>query len=166
MKALYITTSGLDLRTVPDLLLPPMTPTLLAKLSNPHFVGLSIQQYLVQDSDDRERGWGFFGKIGFSDGNPTPQDWAGLLGFGGTGPLSAREGDRWGVAAFRNSISDEIVRALWPATRHDEQGLEAFYNVEVAPWLHVTADVQTVRPFFKNGYPDAMFVTLRTNIKF
>jgi porin len=166
VRALYSTTSGLDWRTVGELLFPSTTSTALAKRSGPHFFGLSMQQYLVTDADDPKRGWGVFGEIGVSDGNPTPQDWAGLFGFGGTSLVPERPMDRWGVAIFRNSISDEITRVLRPAARGGEQGLEAFYNVAVTPWLHVSADVQFIRPFFRQTYPDATVATVRTNIKF
>jgi porin len=166
VRALYSTSSGLNWNTVGELLFPITTPTVLAKRSGPHFFGLSMQQYLMTDANDPKRGWGVFGEIGVSDGNPTPQDWAGLFGFGGTSFLPERAMDRWGVAIFRNSISDEITRILRPAARGGEQGLEAFYNVAVTPWLHVSADVQFIRPFFRQGYPDATVATMRTNIKF
>ena len=31
----------------------------------------------------------------------------------------------------------------------DGEGLEAFYNVEAAPWLHVTLDYQMINPGLK-----------------
>jgi len=166
VEALYSTTSGLDRKTAGDLLFQSATPTVLAKRSRPHFSGLSAQRYLVQDAADPRRGWGFFGEIGVSDGTPTPQDWAGLFGFGGTSPLPERATDRWGVAAFRNSISDEITRALRPARRSGEQGVKAFYNVAATPWLHVGADIRLLKPLFGASCPDALLATLRTNIRF
>jgi len=63
-------------------------------------------------------------------------------------------------------LSDYLVRGLAPVLRlRDEQGLEAFYNVAVTPWLHVSADIQWVRPFLADA-PNAVFTSLRTNIKF
>jgi porin len=166
VKAMYSTMRGLDLRTIPDLLLPPESSTVMATRSNPNFFGVSIQQYFYQDAKDPKRGWGFFGEFGFSDGNPTVQQWAGLFGLGGTSPLPGRAADLCGVGFFRNSLSDHLVRGLRPLWQlRDEQGVEVFYNVAVTPWLHVTADVQVVRPFQEN-YPNAVFAAVRTNIRF
>jgi porin len=166
VKAMYSTLAGLDLRSIPDLLFPPETGTVRTTRANPYFFGVSVQQYLYQDANDPKRGWGFFGELGFSDGNPTVQQWAGYFGLGGTSPLPGRGADLCGVAVFRNSLSDYLVQGLSPVLRlRDEQGLEAFYNVAVTPWLHVTADIQWVSPYQEN-YPNAVFAALRTNIKF
>ncbi len=166
VKAMYSTTEGLDLRSIPDLLLPPETGTVPAKLANPYYIGVSVQQYLWQDANDPKRGWGVFGELGFSDGNPTVQQWAGFFGLGGTGPLPSRTGDRWGLGIFRNSLSGFLVQGLRPFLGvRDEQGLEAFYNVALTPWLHVSPDIQVVQPFL-DQYPTVVFVTLRANIKF
>ena len=165
-KAMYSTMQGFDLRTIPDLLFPPETEPVLATQGHPYYFGVSVQQYLFQDPNRAKRGWGFFGEFGVSDGNPTPQQWSGYFGVGGTGLLPDRVDDRWGVAAFRNSLSDYVVHGLTPLMGlRDEQGLEIFYNVSVTPWLHATPDLQVVRPFIA-GYPNAVFATLRVNIEF
>jgi len=166
VRAIYSTTSGVDLRSIPDLLLPANTDTVLPTRSNPYFFGIGVQQYLHQDATDPKRGWGFFGEFGLSDGNPTKQQWMGYFGLGGTNPLPMRAADRWGVAVFRNSLSDYLVQGLAPYVRlRDEQGLEAFYNVAVTPWLHVSADIQRVRPFLSDA-PTVTLCSLRTNVKF
>ena len=47
------------------------------------------------------------------------------------------------------------------------QGLdtELFYNVEVTPWLHITADVQYVNPA-DTSYDADVVVGIRSNIRF
>ncbi len=48
---------------------------------------------------------------------------------------------------------------------NDESGLEAFYNLALAPWLRVSADLQWI----DTGTPDkenAVIGALRTQIKF
>jgi len=166
IKAMYSTMEGFDLRSIPDLLLPPETPAAMSKTGHPYYFGVSVQQYVLQDAADPKRGWGLFGEFGFSDGNPTPQQWAGYFGLAGTNPLFGRAADRWGVGFFRNSLSDHLVEGLAPVLElRDEQGLEAFYNVAVTPWLYVTPDVQVVRPFMDH-YPNAVFATLRANLRF
>ena len=166
IKAMCSTVEGLDLRTIPDLLLPPEAAAVPTTISDPYYVGASIQQYLYQDASDPRRGWGFFGELGLSDGNPTAQRWSGYFGVGGTGPLPCRAADRWGVAVFRNSLSGYLVRGLGPLLAvRDEQGVEAFYNIALTPWFHVSPDVQVVQPFL-NHYPSAVLGTLRVNFKF
>lgn len=166
VKAMCSTMQGFDLRSIPDLLLPPQSGAVMGTRGHPYYCGVSVQQYLFQDATNPKRGWGFFGEIGFSDGNPTAQQWAGYLGFGGAGLLPGRTEDRWGVAVFRNSLSSHLVDGLKPLVElRDEQGLEIFYNVAVTPWFRVTPDLQIVTPFVE-GYPNAVFATLRANIKF
>jgi len=166
VKAMYSTMQGFDLRCIPDLLFPPETGPVLATQGHSHYVGVSFQQYVFQDAADPRRGWGFFGEIGCSDGNPTPQQWAGYFGIGGNGLRPHRVDDRWGVAVFRNSLSDSLVQGLMPLTElRDEEGLEVFYNLALTPWFHVSPDLQVVRPF-QEGYPTAVFVALRANLRF
>ena len=68
----------------------------------------SFQQYLWMNPDVPGSGWGVFGQIGKSDGNPTPLDWSGFIGLTGN-PLSTRPQDRFGVAYFANPSA-----TCWP----------------------------------------------------
>jgi porin len=166
LKAMCSTIEGLDLRSVPDLILPPEAGAVATTISDPYYIGASVQQYLYQDANDPKRGWGVFAEVGFSDANPTPQRWSGYVGFGGTGPLAARPADRWGIAVFRNSLSGFLVQGLRPFLGvRDEQGLEVFYNVALTPWLHISPDIQVVEPF-QEHYPGVVVATLRTNFRF
>jgi porin len=166
LKAMYSTMHGVDLDSIPDLLLPPESSAVLKTLDNPYYVGASVQQYVYQDEKHPSKGWGFFAEFGGSDANPTPQQWAGLFGLGGTSPLPGRGADRLGVAVFRNSLSDSLVRGLSPLLQlRDEEGLEAFYNIGLTPWLHLTPDLQLIRPYQADAQ-NVVFFSLRTNIKF
>ena len=46
-----------------------------------------------------------------------------------------------------------------------EYGTELFYNVEVTPWLHITADVQYVNPAEEQRGSDVV-LGIRSNIRF
>ena len=166
LKAMCSTRRGFDLRFIPDLLLPAVEGTLPTTGATPFYVGVSVQQYISQDATNPQRGWGFFGEIGMSDGNPTPQRWAAYGGVGGTGPFAGREADRWGLAVFCNSLSSHVVGALWPLLElRDEQGFEAYYNFSLTPWMYLTPDVQVISPFIQ-GEPHAVFASFRLNLKF
>ena len=106
----------------------------------------SFQQYLWMNPDVPGSGWGVFGQIGKSDGNPTPLDWSGFIGLTGN-PLSTRPQDRFGVAYFRQSFSNVLARSLSPVIRlRDEQGLEAFYTAALGKPFRLTGNVQVIRP--------------------
>jgi porin len=94
-------------------------------------------QYL---QGDEKRGWGLFGRFGFSDGDPNPIAWSMAAGLGGVGLLPARDKDRWGVGLYHLQYTDKgVIEALGI---DDETGGEVFYNIEFTPWMHVTLDAQ------------------------
>lgn len=93
------------------------------------------------------RGWGVFGRASISDRNPTPVDYFLSVGVGGDNRVGGDRGDTWGLGWFYVGASDEfgaIPRALLGP--RDGSGVEAYYNVQVTPWLNITPDLQYVRP--------------------
>lgn len=109
-----------------------------------------------------------FGQVGLSDGNPNPAEWSAFVGIGGTRLLPSRPLDRFGVAYFRFSLSDDLVKGLQPLLSvgiRDEQGVEAFYNVAITPWLRLTGDLQVIEPF-REDKDTAVFLGLQAQIKF
>lgn len=104
---------------------------------------LAGAQYLVEYPESPGAGIGIFGQVYMSNGDPTFLDASGFIGISGN-PRS-RPKDRFGIAYFRYSLTDGLVREL--ANRvplEDEEGLEVFYTVQVADPLRITADVQWV----------------------
>jgi porin len=165
-KVITSTKNGTDLANVPQLLLPPEARGATSTKGNPWFVSYSFQQYLVQDPNDPGTGWGIFGEIGISDGNPTPLDWSAYFGIGGTSPLPGRTQDRFGVGYFRYSLSNDLVAGLLPVVvLRDEQGIEIFYNFAVTNTFKVTADVQIITPVL-GGRNTAVVTGLRTQVLF
>jgi porin len=157
----------LDLADLPLLLLPPqLQPTIDIKGSSYH-VGYMVQQNLWQAADDPKRAWGVFGQFGVSDGNPNPVHWLALGGVGGASPIPGRERDRFGAAYFRYSFSEDLARSMrllgYPI--RDEYGLELFYNVAIAPWFRLSADLQFIRPG-RVGFDNAIFAGLSAQIAF
>jgi len=74
--------------------------------------------------------------------------------------------DYFGVGYFVYDFSDQLqdaVAAIGSFT--DEQGVEAYYNVAVTPWLRVTADLQWINP--ASGANESMWVGgLRAKVAF
>lgn len=137
------TKTGVDLNDLPQFLLPPgsqVTGTQRGAWNATY----SFQQYLWQNPAAKGRGWGLFGQVGLSDGNPTPLDWSMQIGVGGQ-PWLSRPDDRFGLAYFRQSFSNVLVNAAHPLLRiEDEQGLEAFYTFQIGKPVRLTADVQVI----------------------
>ncbi|GMV82889.1 MAG: hypothetical protein AMXMBFR7_40730 [Planctomycetota bacterium] len=109
----------------------------------------------------RPSGWGVFLRAAVSDHNPNPLAWNLSGGFGGNNP--ARKSDTWGVGAFHRSVSDVLL--LERLHLGAETGFEAFYNAQITPWFHVTADLQ----YIDTGLPNAdngLVLGLRSKIDF
>ncbi len=89
------------------------------------------------------KGWGIFGQVYGSLGDPTFLDYSGFIGVSGN--PRGRPQDRFGAAVFQYSLTDELVSVL--ATRlglEDERGVELFYTVGVADKFEVTANAQLI----------------------
>jgi porin len=166
IRGVYSTQDGIDLRDIPQLLLPPEARRELDMQSDYWFFSYAFQQFLFQDEADPSRGWGIFGQYGVSDGNPNPVEWSYLIGIGGNSPLPGRSHDRFGIGHFRYSLSNDLVEGLRPAIHmEDEQGIEAYYNYAVAPWLKITGNLQVIDPAFSDNNR-SVFFGLRTQVKF
>ncbi|MGQ0455566.1 MAG: carbohydrate porin [Hyphomicrobium sp.] len=168
VRVVTSTQDGINLSDVPELLLPGAAGGIVSRKKDRWYFSYSFQQYLYQSPSNPQQGWGLFGQYATSDGNPNPLDSSWFVGIGGNNTLIAgREQDRWGVAYFRDNLSDALSDALDPlGIRLDhEAGWEAFYNVAVTPWFRVTADAQFIHPLFSDA-EDAVFVGLRNQIKF
>lgn len=165
-RALYSTEEGLDLATIPQLGLPPQSSAILTKAGY-WFFSSSFQQYLVQNPTNANEGWGLFGQVAISDGNPNPVKWSALAGVGGTSFIPGRNLDRWGIGYFHYGLSSVLLDGLAQLgiDRNDEQGLEAYYNLAITPWSFLTADLQWIDPY-QTGSGNAIVAALRTQTKF
>ncbi|WP_435419290.1 carbohydrate porin [Parerythrobacter aurantius] len=106
-------------------------------------VVFAAYQYLGLYKDAPGKGWGAFGQVFFSDGDPTPLDVSGIFGVSGDVPF--RPQDHFGLGWFRYSLADKLVNDLAPFVGfEDEEGAEAFYTFQVAKPLRITADVQYI----------------------
>ena len=96
-------------------------------------------QYLQGDDSG---GWGLFGRLGFSDGDPSPIDWNVAGGIGGVGLIPVRDSDRWALGVYHQQFTNE---GLIDAVGIDgETGGELFYNIQVTPATNLTFDLQIV----------------------
>ena len=168
LRGVYSTQEGIDLRDVPQLGLPPELRDEPGDKDPYWYLAYSFQQFLHHDEVDPSRGWGLFGQVGVSDGNPNPISGHVFAGLGGNSFLPNRSEDRWGIAYFNYQLSDDLSDASQRdlgVRFGDEEGVEAFYNLAVTPWFRVTGDIQYVDPF-PAGQDGSLFLGLRVQTKF
>ena len=79
LRGVYSTQDGLDLDSVPELVLPPASQNINTR-DGYWYASASMQQYLWKDAADPKVGWGLFGQASISDGNPNPINWSILAG--------------------------------------------------------------------------------------
>lgn len=150
-----------------DYLRPPGGPGLVAnRKSNSWQISYTFEQFLSQNPDDPKKGWGIFGMLAWSDGNPNPFETSAALGLGANGVSDARPDDRFGVGMFWNSVSGDLKQTVQPVARlQDEYGAEIYYDAAVFPWWRVGASMQWVRPVLSHN-DNALFFGLRNRIIF
>lgn len=136
------------------------------KIGGAWSVGYMFDQALFVSPDDPKRSWGMFGNLGMADNNPSPVRWFMNIGVGGSSPFRARKLDSFGVGFYYvgpGSGLRNLAPRLLPL--NDEQGVEAFYNIGVTPWCHITPDIQVIVPT-RERLDTALFVGLRAKIDF
>lgn len=104
---------------------------------------LSAYQFVKLYPEARGKGWGILARFQASMGDPTFLDYSGY--FGVSGNPRFRPQDRFGLAYFQYSLTDELVDDIaFRLGIEDEQGVEAFYTYQFADGFGFTANVQVV----------------------
>jgi len=125
----------------------------------------SFDQYLYVDANDPERGWGSFGKVEFSDGNPNPIQLIGTAGFGGTGPFAGRPRDKWGIGVYYMNLSSTLKKSLASVVDlRKEWGGEAFYNLSLTPAVFLSVGGQVLRPATLDNWQTVLGLRLNVNL--
>jgi porin len=163
LRVAYSTLDGLDLSSLPPGL-PVVGPNPQSK-EDRWYLQYSFQQFLQQSAADPKVGWGLFGQIGYSDGNPNAFQGHGFVGLAGNNMMAGRQLDRFGIGYYQYELSRELTDSLpliGPRIRPDK-GVEVFYNWAVTPWFRLSADAQWTRPF--NGEDNNYYFGLRAQLK-
>jgi porin len=157
------TAIGQDPRLILGDILQGLPPNLQKHQGSSGFY-YNFYQYLVSDANNPTRGWGIFGRYGLADQSTNPIANFYSIGLGGKGTFDGRDKDTWGIGYFYTDISNDFLKIV-QRRFGDSQGFEAFYNIEVTPWLHITPDFQVIDP--SNKQADIAYVTgLRVKIDF
>ena len=128
-SAFYSSQGGTDLETLGDTIIPSPTPGTPGIKESRYYVAYSFDQYLREAGGSSGEGYGLFGQVAVSDGNPNGLRWSMFLGVGGAGLLPGRSKDRWGVGYYYDGFSQSLKDALADIqTIRDEAGIEVFYD--------------------------------------
>lgn len=122
-----------------------------------------VDQVLYADAEDPKRNWTLNSDLGLTDGNPNPIRWFANLSLVGTSPIGGRENDTVGIGYYHLGVSNLPVLALHGVGA--ENGVEFFYNAAVAPWFHVTPDLQILDPA-QHSTATALLVGIRARLSF
>ena len=170
VRGVYSSLDGLNLDNIPQLILPPADGAAVeADLHKDGYwyVSANMQQYLYQDRNNPALGWGLFAEAAISDGNPNPIQWHFFGGLAGNSLIPGRETDRWGIGYFYYGISDDLIDGLGviglPIA--EVQGMEAFYNYFITPWLRLTGDIQWIATG-RADREDAVLTAVRLQTRF
>ena len=129
---------------LPRALTPPPQP--FAEFGNESgelAMQLSYYQFLKMHPQARGKGWGILARFQASSGDPTFLDYSGYFGISGN--PGYRPQDRFGLAYFHYSLTNELVRDIaFRLPIEDENGVEAFYTYQFAEGFGLTANVQVV----------------------
>jgi porin len=163
LKASYSTQDGADLYDLGDIFFPTQDSTVDLG-DNRYYFSYKFTQQLGKIPNS-QKGWGLFGQVGISDGNPNPVDFGAVLGIGGNSFFKSRSEDKWGAGIYHYSISnpvDEFAAANGIPLRN-ETGLEMYYQVWINKWFSIGGNTQFIVPLAKNN-ETAIFLGLRSCI--
>ena len=116
---------------LPRALTPPPPPLgTFGDESNELALQLSAYQFVKLYPEAPGKGWGILARFQASSGDPTFLDYSGYLGVSGN--PRKRPQDRFGLAWFQYSLTDELVNDIaFRLPIEDEWGIEAFYTVGI-----------------------------------
>lgn len=106
----------------------------------------NFHQYLFTERQDPTQGVGIFGRYGVADKDASVAHQFYSIGIGGKGLIEGRDHDRFGLGHFHTSLSDKLPKFISSLFFDAADGVEAFYNIQIKPWLHITPDFQYINP--------------------
>ncbi|MBK0401022.1 carbohydrate porin, partial [Limibaculum sp. M0105] len=167
----HLTTDSLDFNDIPQIGIPEEFDSEIeddfATVRGYWYTSYSFYQYIDEIEGAPDKGWGVFGEAAISDGNPNPVRGHWYLGLGGNSFVPGRSDDLWGIAIGQYIFSNPFKRSAAAAGLfvETESLFEIYYNVAVAPWARLSANLQVVNPALAGTEP-AVFLGLRGQLKF
>ena len=119
---------------------------------------------IIDATDGRQdlEGLGIFFEVGLGDRATNPVQWSLIAGLSGRGLIPGRGNDTFGLGYFYNDNQDLRTIALSRLER-PSQGLELYYNIEIANSIALTLDGQWARSAARR-FDDSFVLGARLNI--
>lgn len=129
---------------LPSALTPPPQPIgSFGDESGELAVQLSAYQFIKLYPEAPGKGWGILARFQASNGDPTFLDYSGYFGISGN--PRKRPQDRFGLAYFQYSLTDELVDDIaFRLPLQDEKGVEAFYTLGIHKSFQLTVNAQLI----------------------
>tara|TARA_R110000850_G_scaffold49672_16_gene122326 strand:- start:4640 stop:5695 length:1056 start_codon:yes stop_codon:yes gene_type:complete len=110
---------------------------------NPWDVALYLYQDFWKDSSNPNRKANFMLGATVGPDNPQFAQWNLMANVEVFGLCESRPNDRMGLCGWWNGLSDQFTELVAPiAPLRNTWGFEMYYNYEITPWAHLTADLQ------------------------
>jgi porin len=144
------------------------SPAGIQDVEGPWGLYASVSQTVFQpEGADQGQGLSLFGQFGWSPPTQNPSQWSLMGGADWKGILESRPNDTAGLLAACAHMSN--VPSLGVSPGEGEWVVEAFYNIQVTPWLGIQPDLQWVRqPSTEPEYDigGAWILTFRVSMTF
>ena len=127
----------------------------------------NFNQSFYQNPANPHQSIGVFGRFGYSDGDVNLIEQHYSLGVSFDGMISFRPKDVFGIVGWYNSFSDDLTDTPAVDISDSSAGFEAYYRIQVTPWLQISPDIQyLIDPGLVEGNDDAVILGLRSLIHF
>jgi carbohydrate-selective porin OprB len=123
----------------------------------------NFDQLLFRETDDPEdsQGLGAFTRFGLTDGDANPISTFWSAGVQYQGLIPRRDNDVLGFAVANSRLGDYAE-----AVERNETVYEMYYNIEIAPWMHVSPSLQVITNPGGQDVGDAVVAGIRMHISF
>jgi porin len=167
LGGIYATKNYVNLDQPLANLIVPLLPA--EESSNTWAIYYNFDQYLYQPEKNVDRGIGIFGRLAATDGDANPVHYFASFGVGGKGMIPCRKHDQFGIGYYylwattpQRPVDHGLVDNVFA---DNAQGFEMFYEIAITPWMHLTPDLQVIRPTAE-GVDTAWVAGLRLELKF
>ncbi len=127
----------------------------------------NFNQWLYQNPSNPHQSIGVFGRFGASDGDVNIIERHYSFGLSFDGMIPFRPKDVFGIVGWYNNFSDDLTDTPFLDISDSSKGFEAYYRIQVMPWLQVSPGVQyLIDPGIVEGNDDTLVLGLRTLIHF
>ena len=113
-----------------------------------------LNQVLWQDGPKGDRNILLYTGFGVGPDSPGIASFSIFGTLEATGFFDSRPKDKIGVGGFYNNLSDaltETAKLLRNPIENNTSGAELYYNAEIVPWMHLTANIQFINSATKSA---------------